>query len=139
MKFTSVLVALGLGAFSYADNTGTVTATYSQFYDNSQSSTNIVACSNLTPKFPTLGSFPTFPNIGGAHAVSGFGSPECGSCWNITDPKTGVSIIATAIDTAGVGFDLSLAALNTLTKGNAVGPGSAQVTAYKVDASKCGL
>ena len=141
MKFTSVFVALGLSAVSYAASTGayTVKATFSEFYDNGSLSTNNVACSELTPKYPTLGSFPTFPNIGGAHAVSGFGSPECGSCWKITDPLTDVTIYVTAIDTAGVGFDLSLEALNTLTDNNATGPGSAEVIAYQVDASECGL
>ena len=141
MKFTSVFVALGLSAVSYAASTGllAVKATYDQHYDDANASTNSVACSNLTPKFPTLGSFPSFPNIGGAEAVSGFGSPECGSCWKLTDPLTGVSIFVTAIDTAGDGFNLSLEALNTLTNNNATGPGSAPVNRVQVDASECGL
>ena len=141
MKFTSAFVALGLSAFSYAASTGAnpVEITFSNFYDNGSLSTNNVACSNLTPKYPTLGSFPTFPNIGGAFAVSGFDSPECGSCWKITDPQTDVTIFVTAIDTAGVGFDLSFEAFNTLTNGTGIGPGSAKAIAYQVDASECGL
>ena len=135
MKFTTVLATLCFTSVALA----TVPATFDQHYDDAGASTNIVACSNLTPQFPTLGSFPSFPNIGGASAIAGFGSANCGTCWELTDGDTGVSINVTAIDHAGDGFNLSLEALNTLTDGQAVAKGSAQVTAVQVDSSACGL
>jgi len=134
MKFSTAAVVLAFSAFAFADQ-----VSFDQTYDDAGASTNIVACSNLTPQFPTFGSFPTFPNIGGASVISGFGSPDCGTCWKLTDNDTGKTIVVTAIDHAGDGFNLSLEALNTLTNGNAVNQGVAQVTAVQVDASECGL
>ena len=116
-----------------------VTASFDNTYDDAGASTNIVACSNLTPQHPTFGSFPTFPNIGGSFAIAGFGSAECGSCWQLTYAPTGVSIFVTAIDHTGDGFNLSEEALNTLTDGQAEFLGRVDVTATQVSASSCGL
>ena len=138
MQFAKLACALALLSSTAVAQIQTST-TFDTAYDGAQSSTNIVACSNLTPRFPTLGSFPTFPYIGGAFAVTGFGSAACGSCWQITDTTTGVTINATAIDVAGDGFNLSLEAMNTLTDGNAIAIGRAPVTAVEVDPSHCGI
>lgn len=141
MQFTkltstlTLLASLSGAAFAQIQTT----ASFDNHFDDASASTNIVACSNLTPQHPTLGSFPTFPNIGGSFAITGFGSAECGSCWRITDTSTGVGITVTAIDVAGEGFNLSEEALNTLTNGLAVQIGRANVTAVQVAASNCGL
>ena len=104
---------------------------------------NTVACSDgaagLASRFPTFGSVPTFPNIGGASAISGFVSPDCGTCWELTDQTTGVSIFITAIDHAGNGFNIAEEAMNTLTDGQAVFLGRIDAAATQVDKSNCGL
>ncbi|KAI0028214.1 Cerato-platanin [Vararia minispora EC-137] len=116
---------------------------FDQTYDNAAGSTATVACSTgstglLTRGFPTFGSLPTFPNIGASDAIAGFGSAECGSCWNIT--FQGTSIVVTAIDHAGNGFNLALEAMNTLTHGNAVQFGTVTgATAVQLAESACGL
>ncbi|THH06390.1 hypothetical protein EW145_g4119 [Phellinidium pouzarii] len=100
-----------------------------------------VSCSDgpegLESRFPTFGSVPTFPNIGGASAIAGWGSASCGTCWSLS--YQGATIFVTAIDHADDGFNLSEEALNTLTDGNAVFDGAVQVDAVQVDASLCGL
>ena len=81
--------------------------------------------------------FPTFPNIGGAAAIPGWNSAQCGSCWQLT--FQGKSILVTAIDHADDGFNLSQEALDTLTGGRAVEFGAVDVTATQVDKSQCGI
>jgi hypothetical protein len=64
------------------------TVSFDNTYDNSGGSLATVACSDgangLLSRFPTFGSLPTFPNIGGAQAVEGHGSSNCGTCWQLT-------------------------------------------------------
>ena len=111
-------------------------------YDNFFGSTNNVACSNgangLAAKFPTFGNLPTFPFVGGAFDVV-WNSPNCGGCWNITNPATGVSIPYTAIDTAGVGFNAAQAVVIRLNNDGQLGSGVLDVVATKVAPSICGL
>lgn len=139
LTFVASLLALAIPAFAQTQTR----ATFDNTYDNSAGSTLTVSCSNgpngLAGRFPTFGSFPTFPNIGGAAAIAGFGSSNCGSCWNLTDPDTGVSILLTAIDHAANGFNIAQEALDTLTNGNAVFDGSAPVNAVQVASSECGI
>ena len=136
MQFLTILSALLLSGSALA-----IRATYDNTYDNPHGSMNSVACSNgengLVGRFPTFHDVPNFPYIGGASAIEGWNSPQCGSCWRISyKDKT---IYATAIDFAGDGFNLSQEALDALTGGNAVKLGSVQVDAVQVDKSKCGL
>ena len=86
--------------------------------------------------FPTFGSLPNFPDIGGAAAI-GFNSPECGSCWELTYNGTSINILA--IDHADSGFNIALGAFNMLTDGNGVSVGRINAQAQQVDASQCGL
>ncbi|KAF8577418.1 hypothetical protein K439DRAFT_1664238 [Ramaria rubella] len=114
----------------------TETVSFDPTYDNSAGSLNTVACSNLVNEFPTFGNLPSFPNIGGSQAVSGFGSAACGSCWALT--FNGTTINVTAIDHAAAGFNIAETAFSTLTGGNTdVGRINAQVT--QIAASNCGL
>ncbi|THH07956.1 hypothetical protein EW145_g3023 [Phellinidium pouzarii] len=139
MKFSTLASSLLLAGSALA----TVPASFDNTYDNAAGSMLTVACSTgatgLAGRFPTFGDVPTFPNIGGASAIAGFGSANCGTCWKLTFAGTGVSILVTAIDHAGDGFNLSQEALDTLTDGNAVADGVVQVDAVQVDASQCGL
>ncbi|KAN0125403.1 Cerato-platanin domain containing protein [Lactarius tabidus] len=150
MKFTSTLITLAaLFSVSIASPAAPTTdiqpVRANNYYDNGQESLNNVACSNgpnglVTRGYTDFDSLPTFPNIGAVYAVHNWGSPECGSCWQLTYEGTGVTIYVTAIDTVGSGFDLSEAAVGTLTNGNA-GPSfsSINVDSTQVDPSYCGL
>lgn len=64
-------------------------------------------------------------------------STGCGTCWELS--YNGTSINVAAVDTAGVGFDLSLDAYNVLTDGQGVAAGFVFATVAQVDASVCGL
>jgi len=116
--------------------------TYDTTFDNPNGSVNGVACSNgangLVAKFPTFDKIPSFPFIGGAFDVV-WNSPNCGSCWNITNPATGNWIPLTAIDTAGAGFNIALEAFKKL-NGGILGQGVLNgVIATKVPPKFCGL
>ncbi|KAF8467142.1 Cerato-platanin-domain-containing protein [Russula ochroleuca] len=109
-------------------------------YDNPNTSTNTVACSNgpngLAARFPKLGDFPTFPFIGGTFDIV-WNSPNCGGCWKITNIGNNASIHMTAVDTS-LGFDLSEDAFKALNNGQ-IGQGVLQVTGGKIPRSVCGL
>jgi hypothetical protein len=137
MKFTTVISSLlVLAGVAFADRAG-----YDNVYDNASGDMNTVACSDgpqgLSSKYPTFGSLPSFPYIGGAQAIAGWGSTQCGSCWSLT--YNGTQIYVTAIDHADDGFNLSEEALNALTDGQAEFLGVVQVSATQVDKSFCGL
>jgi len=72
-------------------------AVYNEIYDNPNQKLDDVACSNLITQFPTLGSVPGFPFIGGAPNTS-YGSTNCGMCWQVTNVESGLSLFFTSID-----------------------------------------
>ena len=121
--------------------------TYDAAYGNGSQSLDTVACSNgpnglITRGFTTFGSLPTFPLIGGAPAVTGFDSPDCGTCWELTyvnaeGVSTSINILA--IDVATPNYNIALEAMNELTDDQAVSLGRAPVTAVQLPASNCGL
>ena len=136
MKFFAVTLALVAAAVA-------TDIRFDATYDNAGQSLSTVSCSDganglLTKGFTTFGSLPTFPNIGAAQAIAGWNSPACGSCWNIT--FKGKSILVTALDHAGDGFNLALPAMNTLTNNQAVNLGVISgATATQVASSACGI
>ncbi len=139
MQLTSLLALAAAVSSALA-----VTVSYDETYDNPSGDMLTVSCSNgphgLVPQgFPTFGSLPSFPNIGGAAAVAGFDSAQCGTCWQLTYAGTGKSINVLAIDHAGAGFNIALEAMNTLTDGQGVFLGRIDADVQQVDASKCGL
>lgn len=111
--------------------------TWDQTFDNPSGSTNGVACSDgqngLASKYPTFGSFPYFPNIGGAYDIV-WNSTNCGSCWFIYNPANHQWVYITGIDTAGHGFNIAKGAFQKLGDVNA---GSLVVDAWKVSPSPC--
>ncbi|EJF62755.1 immunomodulatory protein [Dichomitus squalens] len=115
--------------------------TYNTFYDDMNNSFEGVACSDgpngLINKhnWTVLGDADGFPDIGGVFAVEGFDSDNCGSCWELTYNVLKINILA--IDTAPVGFDISLKAMNKLTGGNAEDLGRVLVNAKQVDVTSC--
>lgn len=137
MQFKALLLA----AAALVSSAGAITVSYDQTYDNAGQSMATVACSNgpngLMERFPTFGSLPHFPNIGGAAAVAGFGSPQCGSCWQLSYEGRSINILA--IDHADNGFNIALEAMNTLTNGQGVFLGRIDAAVTQVDKSVCGL
>ncbi|KAI0662844.1 immunomodulatory protein [Cubamyces menziesii] len=119
-----------------------VRVTYDKFYDNASQDLEALACANgqhgLEPLgYKTLGSLPSFPNVGGAAAVSGFNSPSCGSCWQLTFNGTSINVLA--VDHATEGFNISFAALNALTKGQGLSLDEIDAEVQEVQRAECGL
>jgi Cerato-platanin len=124
-----------------------LTASYDPAYGNAGQSLGTTACSDganglLTKGYTTFGSLPSFPNIGGAFNIAGWNSAGCGTCWQLAyknNATTTTTINVLAVDVAANSFNLSPAALNTLTKGRAVELGRVNVVARQIATSACGL
>lgn len=142
MKFFATLLALPVAVFAAA-----TTLSFDPVYDNKAGDLTTVACSDganglITRGFTTFGSLPNFPNIGGAPAVTGWNSSNCGTCWKVTYTNgQGVkkSINVLAIDVGLIGFNVAKAAMDNLTNGQATQLGRVNVDAVQVAASNCGL
>ena len=140
MKFTSLAATIftfALPAFVQSE-----TLSYDTRYDDASLSLANLACSNgvnglMTKGYTTLGSLPTFPNIGGVYTVTSWNSPACGTCYEVTYGSKTIAVLA--VDVALEGFNLSEEAMNTLTGGLAVELGRVNVSATQVDASVCRL
>ena len=140
MQFKTL--ALALLAAASTSLAATVSVSYDETYDNASASLTSVACSDgtnglITKGFSSFGSLPQFPNIGGASAIAGWNDAACGTCWTLT--YNGRSINVLAIDHAGSGFNVALAAMNTLTNNQAAALGRINAEATQVAASVCGL
>jgi hypothetical protein len=124
-----------------------VITTFDPVYDIASQSLNTVECSTgsnglITKGFTTFGSLPTFPNIGGAPAITGLNDPDCGSCWNLTFTNSKgakKSVVITAIDIGTPDFIIGETAMNTLTGGLSKEFSVVQVTATRLANSACGL
>ncbi|KAH8687364.1 Cerato-platanin [Tricladium varicosporioides] len=118
-----------------------ITVSYDTGYDDASRSLASVACSDgsngLLARFPTQGSLPHFPSIGGASTIAGWNSASCGTCYTLT--YNGNSINVLAIDHAGEGFNIAKAAMNSLTGGQAEQLGRIDAGWTQVDKSVCGL
>jgi hypothetical protein len=141
MKISSVLFSISIFVLTSLAQT-TETLSYDTSYDESTLSLSSVACSDganglETKGYTTLGSLPTFPNVGGVYSVTGWNSAACGACYNVTYGSETVTILA--VDVSKAGFTISETAMNTLTGNLAVELGRVDVTAAQVDASACGL
>ncbi|EEA20070.1 hypothetical protein TMatcc_000043 [Talaromyces marneffei ATCC 18224] len=120
--------------------TSTVSVQYDTTYDNSAFPISKLACSDgpngLQNKgYSTLGQLPDFPYVGASPTISGWNSPNCGACYNIT--YNSVSLYVMGVDSSTSAFVVSQATLDRLTGGQAVALG--QITAYcdVVDSSHC--
>lgn len=138
----TVLVAVLSSFHVLAQNVTTLA--YDTTYDNASLSLNDVACSDgpngletKYPNYPNLGSFPNFPNLGGVYTVSGYNSPQCGSCYAVTYGSTTINILA--VDRSVNGFTVSQEAMNNLTGGHAAEFGRVNVSFIPVNVSACGL
>jgi hypothetical protein len=113
---------------------------YDATYDNPNGLISGVACSNGVNGLNTRGyvhfsDLPTFPNLAAWQGIS-WNSTECGSCWKIT--HNGVSVLVTAIDRSGDGFNVAEETFKELNN-NDLGPGSFSANAVQVPAHECGL
>ncbi|KAG7149929.1 Protein SnodProt1 like protein [Verticillium longisporum] len=109
-----------LAIFTVATAASAASVSYDKGYDDGSRS--------LTAKFPY---------IGGAPAVSGWNSPNCGTCWELS--YNGRTINVLAIDHSANGFNIALDAMNALTGGQAVKLGRVDASSKQVNKSKCGL
>ncbi|KAK7033084.1 Cerato-platanin [Favolaschia claudopus] len=145
MKLSGFCSLLVFAVAAFAD-----VVSYDGVYDSASTSLDVVfkerhyaqACSDEleTQGYSTFGSLPGFPFIGGAGAVDGAGSTNCGTCWRLTYPKTGKTINVLAVDHAGPGtFNIALKAMNNLTNNQAVKLGRVTVSSIQVAKSACGL
>ncbi|KLO12557.1 SnodProt1 [Schizopora paradoxa] len=138
MKFTVVFSILAAGGLAFGQAN---TVSFDQTFDNAAGSLNTVSCSNgpnglENLGFTTFGSLPNFPFIGGAPAVTGFGSAACGTCWALTFNGKTINVLAIDHSTS---FNIALEAMNVLTNNQAEFLGRVTVTSKQVDASECGL
>lgn len=113
-------------------------ATWDQTFDNPSGSLNSVACSDgqngLGKTYHNFSEIPAFPYIGGAFDVV-WNSPNCGSCWRITNTANNNVVYITAIDTAGAGFNIAKQAFAALSNGDF---GSTLIVkAHKVSTQPC--
>ncbi|RAK96253.1 allergenic cerato-platanin Asp F13 [Aspergillus ibericus CBS 121593] len=121
--------------------TGTsVSVSYDTAYDDASGSLSTTACSDgdnglVTKGYPTFGSLPGFPYIGGSPTIPGWNSPNCGACYALT--YEGTTVYITAVDAAPGGFNIGLTAMNKLTNGQAVADGRVTATYAPADASLC--
>ncbi|KIM63755.1 hypothetical protein SCLCIDRAFT_1213915 [Scleroderma citrinum Foug A] len=142
MKVTSILAAFFAFAIPVISQTTTQTLSYDPVYDNASQSLDKLACSNgsnglETKGYETLGELPKFPYVGGVYTVTGWNSPACGTCYNVTYGSTTISVLA--VDVALQGFNVAETAMNALTGGQAVQLGRINVQATQVDVSYCGF
>jgi Cerato-platanin len=102
--------------------------TWSSWYGDKNGNTHKVACaSKLAKNYPQFGDFPNFPYIGGSIDVKS-NINYCGTCWNLTDTRTGVTIFVTLIDIARDGYNISKAAFTKLNGGH---PGTKLTALHK--------
>ncbi|KAL2127737.1 hypothetical protein VTI74DRAFT_10244 [Chaetomium olivicolor] len=132
-----------LGIFSLLAASSATSVSFDPGYDDAGRTLNVVACSDGTNGvmwkygWKTQGDVKGFPYIGGAEAVSGWNSPNCGTCWRAS--YNGKTIHVLAIDHAAVGLNIGLAAMNDLTNGRGVELGRIEAEVTQVPISNCGL
>ena len=107
-------------------------------YDDPNTSTNTVVCTNLNPRHHRFHDFPTFPSIGGAFDIGLTPGPNCGRCWKLHNPHNNHSILFTAIDHADYGFVVSDEAFKKLSGGVWL-PELKLIRYYPVPEWECGL
>ncbi|PHH62980.1 hypothetical protein CDD81_6405 [Ophiocordyceps australis] len=131
---------LSLAALSTA--VSAVTVSYDPGYDERGRSLNRVACSDgsnglIRKGWNTQGDIPMFPNIGGAQAIAGWNSPNCGTCWKLEYGGRNIKVLA--IDHADAGFNIAESAMNTLTDGQARQLGRIEAQVTQLTPKDCGI
>lgn len=132
------LAALAVSAFGDWPPSQSAHVPYNTMYDHADLPLSSLVCANtpLSDRFPTIGSLPT-TNVGGAFAITGSDTSECGTCWALT--ANGVTVNMLAIDAVGSDFVVARSTLDALTGGMGNEQGAVDVQFEKVDPSACGL
>ncbi|KAK4551865.1 hypothetical protein LTR86_010861 [Recurvomyces mirabilis] len=136
MKCFSILAVI-------LSTTAATTVSYDTGYDDASRSMNMVACSDGTNGLETKrgwmtqGAVAGFPYIGGSNDISAWNSPSCGQCYAIT--YNGKTIHMLAIDHDDEGINMSEAAMNDLTGGQAVHSGRVDAEVIKIDGGAFGF
>jgi hypothetical protein len=115
----------------------TYKVTFDTTYDSPFFPTNGVACDNLAIIYPQLKDFPEFPHLGGSFNAAR-GTPTCGECWKLSNKESGESVYITAIDKAGVGFNIAKSVFIAL-NGGTLGAGTLEAEAEPVLPQYCGF
>ncbi|KAL4879160.1 Cerato-platanin-domain-containing protein [Aspergillus karnatakaensis] len=155
MKITALLTLLpaalaansGFKVVARQANSGTSTLSYDPKFDVGTSSLNTVACSDgdfglVNEGFSTFDSLPSFPRIGGAPTVAGWGSANCGKCYEVSYTNAAgvtTSLFVTAVDSAPGGFNVGVQAMNELTGNRAIELGRVNIAWTEVSRESCGL
>lgn len=142
MKLASILVFLSTFTLYVLCQTTTQTLSYDPVYDDSSESLDYLACSNgsnglETLGYSTLGQVPNFPYVGGAYTVTGWNSPACKTCYNLTYEDKSISVLA--VDSALDGFNVAQQAMDYLTDGQSTQLGRVDVQSTPVDPAYCGF
>ncbi|KAF5386946.1 hypothetical protein D9615_002020 [Tricholomella constricta] len=148
MQFLTIALPLALSLLISPARGITAPLSYDRVYSVAGASLDTVACSDgshglKTRGFTTFGSLPTFPFIGGAEAIEGWNSVNCGTCYQLTytnatsGSKKSINILA--IDSTKPGFNVALPAMEVLVGSQAADIGTAVVEAKQINASFCGL
>ncbi|KAG6333256.1 hypothetical protein ID866_5837 [Astraeus odoratus] len=147
MKFALVatLAAIFAPQTVFASPGSAASVTYDYNYQNPSFPLSSTACSNgdnglVTKGYPTLGSLPNFPNVGGIPGLV-WNSPLCGTCWELvyTYPNGNTStVVITAVDASYL-FNLSPQAFGSLAGATGFAAGTVKATATQVPASSCGF
>jgi hypothetical protein len=117
--------------------TATYKVTFDYIYDSAFFNTNGVACDNLSGTYPQLKDFPGFPFLGGSFDASR-NTSTCGKCWKLYNKKSSETVYITAIDKAGVGFNIARTAFIEL-NGGTLGAGTLEAEAEPVPGYYCGF
>jgi len=100
----SSLVAAACTLPSAVQSQVTGETAYVTYHDYSaDESTSTVACSDGANGLQAKGYYTLqglYPNVGAASFIK-WNSPQCGTCWTLTNPQTGNSVSITAIDACG--------------------------------------
>ncbi|EJD06253.1 uncharacterized protein FOMMEDRAFT_78605 [Fomitiporia mediterranea MF3/22] len=118
----------------------TLPATVNPNYDNPTLLTSTLTCgTQLSSQFPTFGSLPSSPRIGGLVFIGNSDSSLCGTCWRLSlagtrEPHT----ILLAVDSASEGFVISQEAMREIT-GQSDVTTAINVDATEMDGSFCGI
>ena len=132
-----------LSIFSLAAAASATTVSYDTGYDEAGRSLTQVSCSDGVNgvmwkyNWKVQADVKNFPYIGGAAAVGGWNSSNCGTCWSATYQGRTIHILA--IDHAGNGLNIGLSAMNKLTDGRAEALGRVDASVAQVPISQCGL
>ena len=138
MHFTKIF---NLAALVTAASATTVS--YDPGYDDGSRSMTVVSCSDgpngLITRYGwnTQGVIPRFPYVGGVEAIGSWGSPNCGTCWQVS--WNGRSVYILGIDHAGAGVNMAKAAMNDLTNGQADFLGRIEADVTQVATANCGI